>query len=74
MAMHQRHTTLLSSQAVLSADTLRATEITLHNLERFWSRSADLMQRPHATEADQPNPAELRADLVGHSRQVRLDP
>jgi DNA-binding MarR family transcriptional regulator len=34
MAMHQRHTTLLP-QAVLSADNLRATEITLRNLERF---------------------------------------
>ena len=73
MAMHQRHSTQLSSQAVLSADTLRATEITLRNLERFWSRSADLLQRPPATEADQPNPAKLRPDLVGHSRQVRLD-
>jgi len=45
MAMHQRHTTLLP-QAVLSADNLRTTEVTLRNLERFWSRKGDLMERP----------------------------
>ena len=45
MAMHQRHTTLLP-QAVLSADDLRATEITLRNLERFWSRKGGLIERP----------------------------
>ena len=45
MAMHQRHTTLLP-QAVLSADNLRATEITLRNLERFWSRKGGLIERP----------------------------
>src|SRR5215472_11419805 len=45
MAMHQRHTTLLP-HAVLSADDLRATEVTLRNLERFWSRKGGLMERP----------------------------
>ena len=45
MAMHQRHTTLLP-QTVLSADDLRAIEVTLRNLERFWSRKGGLMERP----------------------------
>jgi len=45
MAMHRRHATLLP-RAVLSADDLRATEVTLRNLERFWSRKGGLMERP----------------------------
>ena len=45
MAMHQRHTALLP-QPVLSGDNLHATEITLRNLERFWTHTGDLMQRP----------------------------
>ena len=45
MGMRRRHATLLP-QAVLSADDLRATEVTLCNLERFWSRKGGLIERP----------------------------
>ena len=44
-AMHQRHIEMLSPTAV-SADDLQAAGVTLRRLERFWLRSADLVQRP----------------------------
>src|SRR5438270_13663636 len=43
-AMHQRHGQMLS-QATLTADDLQNTSVTLHRLERFWIRAADLVQR-----------------------------
>ena len=44
-AMHRRHNEMLS-QASVSADDLRAAGITLRRLENFWTRAADLGQRP----------------------------
>ena len=47
--MHRRHVEMLSSTAV-SADDLQAARVTLRQLERFWIRAADLVQRSHQIE------------------------
>ena len=44
-AMQRRHIEMLS-RASVSADDLRAAGITLRRLENFWTRAADLGQRP----------------------------
>jgi len=44
MAVHRRHVDVLPDAAV-SADDLKAAEITLRRLERFWSHTRDLTQR-----------------------------
>ena len=44
-AMHRRHAEMLPRAAV-SADDLQAAGVTLRRLERFWIRSADLVERP----------------------------
>ena len=44
MAVHRRHVDMLQDAAV-SADDLKAAEITLRRLERFWSHTRDLTQR-----------------------------
>jgi DNA-binding MarR family transcriptional regulator len=50
-AMHRRHAEMLSRAAV-SADDLQATNVTLRQLERFWIRAADLVQRPQPLALD----------------------
>ena len=45
------------SQATLTADDLQNTGVTLRNLERFWIRAADLVQRaPPQLEANMAEP------------------
>ena len=44
MAVHRRHVDVLPDAAV-SADDLKAAEITLRRLERFWNHTRDLIQR-----------------------------
>jgi len=44
MAVHRRHVDMLQDAAV-SADDLKAAEITLRRLERFWSHARDLIKR-----------------------------
>jgi DNA-binding MarR family transcriptional regulator len=43
--MHQRHVTMLADTA-LSLEDLKAVNVTLRRLERFWIRAGDLAQRP----------------------------
>ena len=43
--MHQRHVTMLADTA-LSLEDLKAVNVTLRRLERFWIRAGDLVQRP----------------------------
>ena len=43
-AMHRRHSDMLG-QALVGAEDLQATAITLRRLERFWIRAGDMMQR-----------------------------
>jgi DNA-binding MarR family transcriptional regulator len=45
IAMHRRHAEMLP-RAAMSADDLQAAGVTLHRLERFWIRAADLVPRP----------------------------
>jgi len=56
-AMHRRHAEMLS-QAAVSADDLQAAGVTLRRLERFWIRSADLVQRPQPLAPGSPSPAQ----------------
>jgi hypothetical protein len=44
ISMHRRHAAMLS-RAALSADDLQGAGATLHQLERFWLRGSDLVQR-----------------------------
>jgi DNA-binding MarR family transcriptional regulator len=44
-AMHERHVTMLGQTPITEPD-LQATGTTLKRLERFWTRAADLVQRP----------------------------
>jgi len=44
MAVHRRHVDMLPDAAV-RADDLKAAEITLRRLERFWNRAGDLLRR-----------------------------
>jgi DNA-binding MarR family transcriptional regulator len=44
-AMHGRHSEMLG-QALVGAEDLQATTVTLRRLERFWIRAGDMMQRP----------------------------
>ena len=44
MAVHGRHAGMLPDAAI-SAPDLKAAEITLRRLERFWSHTGDLVQR-----------------------------
>ena len=46
--MHQRHAAMLS-QAALSADDLQGAGSTLRQLERFWLRGGELVQRQQFT-------------------------
>ena len=54
--MHRRHAEMLS-RAALSADDLQATSVTLRRLERFWTRAADLVQRPQPLASGSSSPA-----------------
>jgi DNA-binding MarR family transcriptional regulator len=56
-AMHRRHAEMLA-QAALSADGLQAAGVTLRRLERFWIRTADLVQRPQRLTPDASPPAQ----------------
>jgi len=45
VVMHDRHVGMLGQTPVTEPD-LQATCVTLKRLERFWTRAADLVQRP----------------------------
>jgi len=54
--MHRRHAEMLSRAAV-GADDLQTVGITLRRLERFWTRAADLVQRPQPLASGSSSPA-----------------
>jgi DNA-binding MarR family transcriptional regulator len=55
--MHRRHAEMLSRAAV-GADDLQTVGITLRRLERFWTRAADLVQRPQPLASGSSSPAQ----------------